>query len=168
MSRVIEAFGWPTIRCTGPHHVGPHMTAELAAVWRRSCGVMVGNVWSASWQLATAVRNTRARQLEFLSTPPRRSVKTSSSRALPVISAASSSASADGKGRERRSRYGPVTVSQLSQDAKGLVARRATPSKSRDTCDTETLPHTASRLGPFDGFGLLSGPSTVSAMSVKV
>ena len=48
---------------------------------------MVGKVPSVAWQVAAAGRNTRARQLEFRRTPPRWSVNTRSSRALPTIKA---------------------------------------------------------------------------------
>jgi hypothetical protein len=65
--------------------------------------VMVGNVSSVAWQIATAGRKTRARQLEFLNTPPRWSVNTRSSRPLLTIKTASSSPSAAGKGTDRRS-----------------------------------------------------------------
>ena len=61
------------------------------------CGVMDGNVSSDSWHVATAGRNTRARQLEFRSTPPRWSVRT--------INAASSSQSTAGMGVSRASVY---------------------------------------------------------------
>ena len=81
-------------------HVGARRHRKAC---RRSCGVIDGNVSSAFWHFATAGPNTRARQFEFRSTPPRWSVKTSASRPLPAIAADSSSASVAGKGTERRS-----------------------------------------------------------------
>jgi predicted component of type VI protein secretion system len=77
-SSVIDALACPSIRCTALTFA-PALTARLAAVWRRSCGVIDGNVSSLRWHLDT-VRLTRARQLELRSTPPRRSVNTSSRR----------------------------------------------------------------------------------------
>jgi hypothetical protein len=65
--------------------------------------VIDGNDSSAFWHLATAGANTLARQLELRSTPPRISVNTSASRALPTIDAASSSANIAGNGTDRRS-----------------------------------------------------------------
>jgi hypothetical protein len=101
-SSVIDALACPSIRWTA-FTLAPAEIAKLAAVCRRSCGVMVGKLLSAFRQAATAGANTRGRQLELRSTPPRRSVNTSASRSLPTIRAASSSASAAENGTERRS-----------------------------------------------------------------
>ena len=92
-------------------HVGTRRHRQDAAVCRRSCGVIVGNVSSACWHWRTASSNTRARQLELRSTPPRISANTSSSRALPTIDAGMSSASPAGNGTDR------ATSVQLSSQA---------------------------------------------------
>jgi hypothetical protein len=92
-------------------HVGTRRHRQDAAVCRRSCGVIVGNVSSACWHRRTASSSTRARQLELRSTPPRASANTSSSRALPTIDAGMSSASPAGNGTDR------ATSVQLSSQA---------------------------------------------------
>ena len=46
MSKVIEAFAWPSMRWSALTFALA-LTAKLAAVWRRSCGVIEGKVSSA-------------------------------------------------------------------------------------------------------------------------
>jgi len=50
-SRVMDALASPSIRCTA-FTLAPALTAELAAVCRKSCGVIVGNVSSTFWHSA--------------------------------------------------------------------------------------------------------------------
>jgi hypothetical protein len=45
-SSVIDAFACPSIRCTA-FTLAPALIARLAAVWRKSCGVIAGNDLSA-------------------------------------------------------------------------------------------------------------------------
>jgi hypothetical protein len=73
----------PSVRCTALTFA-PVLTARLAAAWRRSCGVFDGNDSSYFWHAFTAGSKHRARQFELRNTPPRRSVKTRSSRPLPA------------------------------------------------------------------------------------
>jgi hypothetical protein len=40
-SSVMDALAWPNMRCTA-FTLAPALTARDAAVWRRSCGVIVG------------------------------------------------------------------------------------------------------------------------------
>jgi len=53
------AFACPSIRCT-PFTLAPALTARLAAVCRRSCGVIDGNDSSDLWHLRTAGRGRTA------------------------------------------------------------------------------------------------------------
>jgi hypothetical protein len=117
-----------------PSRSAPALTARLAALWRRSCGVIDVNDWSDFWHAFMTGSNTRARQLELRSTPPRRSVNTSSSRPLPIISLASSSASVAGNGNERRFHvFGvlrtrpPDSVTDATRSPGGATCRSRTP-----------------------------------------
>src|SRR5277367_1953708 len=83
--------------------LAPALTARLAALCRRSCGVIVGKLSSDFWHLATAGAKNRFRQLDTRNTSPPGVVNTKASRPLPTINAAKSSASAAGNGTERRS-----------------------------------------------------------------
>src|SRR5258705_12228800 len=98
----MDALACPSIRWTALT-LAPALIARLAAVCRRSCGVMVGNVLSAAWHFSTAAVKNRLRWLDTRNTSPRWLTNTRSSRLLPIINADSSAATVAGNGTERRS-----------------------------------------------------------------
>ena len=116
--------------------------ARLAAVCRRSWGVIVGNVSSTFWHFSTAWSKNRGRKFEPRNTPPRRLMNTRSSRPLPIISADSSSANDAGNGTERRSPVLGVlhTSFPASVTDRDTLTRRRSMSKSH-TRSAAISPH---------------------------
>ena len=72
-SSVIDAMACPSIRCTA-FTLAPALTARLAAVRRRSCGVIVGNV---------CYSGCRVKVIWSMSSPPTKSARTGS---MPSVS----------------------------------------------------------------------------------
>jgi hypothetical protein len=64
-SSVMLAIAWPSIRWTALT-LAPAMIARLAAVWRRSCGVIVGNSGVVAWPVAATWSILADRSLELV------------------------------------------------------------------------------------------------------